>query len=87
MKLEDAEYILNEMVIDSPSIKSNVYISAEEMNEAIQTVSLELEKKNMELSKLKKIIMQKDKLIFKILSNNSSGPNRYYMPNKKIWVS
>ena len=43
MTIEEAESILNEVVITEPSINSYTYISAEEINEAINKI---LEERN-----------------------------------------
>ena len=53
MSIEEAENILNEAVITEPSISSYTYISAEEINEAINKI---LEEKN----KLEKLIVEKE---------------------------
>ena len=53
MSIEEAENILNEAVITEPSISSYTYISADEINEAINKI---LEQKN----KLEKIIIEKE---------------------------
>lgn len=71
MSIEEAEYILNEAVISEPSISSYTYISAEEINEAINAILKErfieqerikeLENKYIkEINKLNKIINEKN---------------------------
>lgn len=52
MSTEEAEFILNEAVIKEPSICSYVYISAEEINQAIQTI---LEERVREQKKIKEL--------------------------------
>ena len=52
MSIEEAEYILNEAVISQPSISSYTYISAEEINTAINTV---LESRYIEKEKIKEL--------------------------------
>jgi len=54
MSIEEAKEILNEAVITEPSIKSYNYISADEINMAIEKVIIEIEKKEQELKELKK---------------------------------
>ena len=54
MSIEEATEILNNAVIIEPSIKSYTYISAEEINLAIQKLMIELEEKQQEIKKLKK---------------------------------
>ena len=56
MSIEEATEILNNAVITEPSIKSYTYISAEEINLAIQKLMIELEEKQQEIKKLKKIL-------------------------------
>lgn len=53
MSIEEAKEILNEVVITEPSIKSYNYISADEINMAIQKLVMELEHKESELEQLK----------------------------------
>lgn len=53
MNIEKAKEILNEVVITEPSIKSYNYISANEINMAIERIIIEIEKKDKELKKIK----------------------------------
>ena len=53
MSIEEAKEILNEAVITEPSIKSYNYISAEKINEAIEKIIIEFEKKEKEIKMLK----------------------------------
>lgn len=62
MSIEEAEYILNEVVIKEPSINSYTYISTEEINQAIDKLleeRLKDEKKIKELEE--KIIKERNK--------------------------
>lgn len=52
MSIEEAEYILNEAVISEPSISSYTYISAEEINKAINII---LEERFLEHEKIKEL--------------------------------
>ena len=52
MSIEQAESILNEAVISEPSISSYTYISAEEINEAINII---LEDRFLEKEKIKEL--------------------------------
>lgn len=54
MSIEEAKEILNEAVITEPSIKSYNYISADEINNAIEKIIIEIEKKEQEIEELKK---------------------------------
>ena len=76
MSIEEAEYILNEAVIIQPSISSYTYISAEEINTAINTLleSRYIEKEEIkelennyikEINRLNNIINEKDEEIEK----------------------
>lgn len=80
MSIEEAEYILNEAVISEPSISSYTYISAEEINQAINIILEErfLEKEKIkelensyskEINKLNNIIKEKNKEIDNYKSN------------------
>lgn len=53
MSIEEATEILNNAVITEPSIKSYIYISAEEINLAIEKLISELENKEQEIKKLR----------------------------------
>ena len=59
MSIEEAKEILNEAIITEPSIKSYSYISADEINNAIEKIIIEIEKKEQELEKLRKGKSQK----------------------------
>ena len=52
MSIDEAEYILNEAVINEPSISSYTYISAEKINQAIEKI---LEEKNNNEIKIKQL--------------------------------
>lgn len=82
MSIEEAEYILNEAVISEPSISSYTYISAEEINQAINVILeerfveqekiKELENKYIkEINKLTNIINEKNKEVENYKSNIS----------------
>ena len=55
MSIEEAKEILNEAVITEPSIKSYNYISADDINMAIEKIMIEFEKKELEIKKLKEV--------------------------------
>ena len=52
MSIEEAKEILNEAVITEPSVKSYNYISADEINLAIEKVINELENKENRIKEL-----------------------------------
>lgn len=58
MNIKEAEYILNEVVIDYPSVRSYNYISAEEINTAIEKVLEEMSKERMQIKQLEKEIKE-----------------------------
>lgn len=63
MGIEEAEYILNEVVIDHPSIRGYNYISAEEINAAIEKILEEKTKEKIKLRELEeKIIQERNRL-------------------------
>lgn len=55
MSIEEAKAILNEIVITEPSIKSYNYVSAEEINLAIEKIMLEIDKKEQEIKSLREL--------------------------------
>ena len=57
MNIEEAYSILNEIVITEPCIHSSMYISAENINSAIQTLLSELYKKDEKIKELKKLAL------------------------------
>ena len=63
MSIEEAEYILNEVVIEQDSIESYTYISAEEINKAIYKILEEKTNYEKEINKLENIIkVQEEKI-------------------------
>lgn len=58
MDIEKAKEILNESVISEPSIKSYMYISAKDINQAIEIILKKLEEKEIEIETLKEIITE-----------------------------
>lgn len=59
MDIEKATEVLGEAVITEPSIKSYVYISAEEINQAIDVVLRELQRKEETIRELNKLLVEK----------------------------
>ena len=64
MSIEEAKEILNNAVITEPSIKSYIYISAEEINSAIEKLISELENKEQEIKKLREDKNKNQKRIY-----------------------
>lgn len=58
MNIKEAEYILNEVVIDYPSVRSYNYISAEEINTAIEKVLEEMSKERIQIKQLEEEIKE-----------------------------
>ena len=62
MSIEEAEYILNEAVIDQPSINSYTYIGAEDINYAIEKILEERVKDEKRIKELEeKVIKERNK--------------------------
>lgn len=64
MSIDEATEILNNAVITEPSIKSYIYISAEEINSAIEKLISELENKEQEIKKLREDKNKNQKRIY-----------------------
>ncbi|MGN1301938.1 MAG: hypothetical protein ACI4U9_05420 [Clostridia bacterium] len=56
LDIEEATEVLSEAIITEPSIKSYVYISAGEINEAIDVILRELQKKEETIKQLNDIL-------------------------------
>ena len=89
MSIEEAEYILNEAVIEEPSVSSYTYISAEEINGAINKILEERLNDKIKIQELEKsIIKQKSKfeeIIKEKELKNSKYPFLIYK-NKLIYL-
>ena len=87
MSIEEAENILNEAVITEPSISSYTYISADEINEAINKILEEKLKSKNRIKELEdQIIEQKNKLE-KLILEKETQKNNYpicVQTNRKI---
>ena len=81
MTAEEAFQILNEAVITEPSIKSYNYISADDINEAIQQLMLELERKEATINSLKKT--RNIKRVYVKNSASFAFANINYVKNRK----
>ena len=81
MTTEEAFQILNEAVITEPSIKSYNYISADDINEAIQQLMLELERKEATINSLKKT--RNIKRVYVKNSASFAVANINYVKNRK----
>lgn len=78
MSIEEAEYILNEVVITEPSINSYTYISTEEINQAIDKL---LEKRLKDEKRIKELEKENNELgieIRKIELNIEKNKNEKY---------
>lgn len=69
MNIEDARDILNEAIISEPSIESYIYISAEEINTAIETVLETLQEKEEEIQRLNSVISNVEQMKQEEISN------------------
>lgn len=52
MNLEEANFILNQLTIAEPCINSCIYISVEQVDEAIYVVNKELERRKQKIMEL-----------------------------------
>ena len=59
MDIEKATEVLEEAVITEPSIKSYVYIGADEINEAIKVLLQELQRKEETIKELNSLLVEK----------------------------
>ncbi len=69
MDIEDAREILNEAIISEPSTKSYIYISADDINMAIQKVLKTLQEKEAEIEKLNSVISEIEQIKEEDISN------------------
>ena len=76
MSIEEAENILNEAVITEPSISSYTYISADEINKAIEKMLEENLKSQNRIKELEyEILEQKNKLEKIIIEKETQNHN------------
>ena len=69
MSIEEAEYILSEVVITEPSIMSYTYISADEINEAINKILENKLREENRIKELEEIILKQAQEIENITIN------------------
>lgn len=84
MSIEEAENILNEAVITEPSISSYTYISAEEINKAINKILEEKIKNQNRIKELEYEILEQKNKLKKIIQEKEINPNRYPIQKNKI---
>ena len=77
MSIEEAENILNEAVITEPSISSYTYISADEINEAINKILEEKFKSQNRIKELENQILEQKNKIEKLTIEKEINPNNY----------
>ena len=63
MNIEEAKEILNEAVISEPSIQGYIYISAEDINQAIDILLNALEEKENKITMLNKLLEEQKNTI------------------------
>lgn len=76
MSIEEAEDILNEAVISEPSIKSYTYISAEEINTAINRILEECMNERVKIKELEVEIEQERNKLEKIIKEKNNEKER-----------
>lgn len=77
MSIEEAENILNEAVITEPSISSYTYISADEINEAINKILEEKLKSQNRIKELEHEILEQKNKMEKLMIEKEINPNNY----------
>lgn len=77
MSIEEAEFILNEAVISEPSIKSYTYISAEEINQAIDKLLEERVKEQKRIKELENKIIEERNQFENIIRGKEFKTKRY----------
>jgi len=87
MTLEEAEYILSEVVIEEASVMSYNYISASEINEAINKILENKIKEEKKIKELEEIVLIQRKEIKTILNNKYKVKNRAPQIFKRLCVS
>lgn len=83
MSIEEAENILNEAVITEPSISSYTYISADEINEAINKILEEKLKSQNRIKELENQILEQKNKLEKIIIEKEINVERYPVQTKK----
>lgn len=89
MSIEEAEYILNEAVINEPSINSYTYISAEEINLAIDKILEERLKDENKIKELEKQIIEEKNKLEKLIKEKEIEKVKYPIQihtNKTIYL-
>lgn len=76
MSIEEAEDILNEAVISEPSIKSYTYISAEEINIAINKILEECMNERVKIKELEVEIEQERNKLEEIIKEKNNEKER-----------
>lgn len=77
MSIEEAESILNEAVISEPSIKSYTYISAEEINQAIEKLLEERLREQKRIKELENKIIEERNKFENIIKGKELKTKRY----------
>lgn len=77
MSIEEAENILNEAVITEPSISSYTYISADEINEAINKILEEKLKSQNKIKELEAQIIEQNNKLEKLILEKEIQKNNY----------
>ena len=77
MSIEEAEYILNEAVISEPSIDGYTYISAEEINQAIDKMLEERLRAEKRIRELESIVLEQRKEMENIIKTRKIEKESY----------
>lgn len=77
MSIEEAEIILNEAVISEPSINGYTYISAEEINQAIDKMLEERLREEKRIKELESIVLEQRKEMENIMKIRKTEKESY----------
>ena len=77
MSIEEAEIILNEAVISEPSINGYTYISAEEINQAIDKMLEERLRAEKRIRELESIVLEQRKEMENIIKTRKTEKESY----------
>ena len=77
MSIEEAEIILNEAVLSEPSINGYTYISAEEINQAIDKMLEERLREEKRIKELESIVLEQRKEMENIMKIRKTEKESY----------
>ena len=87
MSIEEAEYVLSEAIITEPSIMSYTYISAEEINEAIDIILENKLKEETKIKELEKVVLEQAQEMENMITNKFEKENNKTQIFRKKYLS